>query len=260
MVYADDVHFAHPRPAHEREHRVHVAREQDAGALVRGEFRQRTGHRIHGVEVHLHLRRGPHAIQLLLPLAARDFVVHEHDEADVEWLPPPDHDLAMNQAIVDPVEDQGHVFPPCAVIAARPRSTAWRAASIAGTSSANTKSSSMGRFAPATSRTSGRSRRIRRAAIVQLPSWRSVNTTVTPVSSTVCTSSLSRSAPLRSRAEIARNALPRPVIWSTADTSPAANSPCPATIARTARTPEETRLLIVFLKVAPHFGGRAHLL
>src|SRR4051812_46605663 len=52
---------------------------------------------------------------------------------------------------------------------------------------------------------------------------------------------------------------PRPVICCTADTRPAANSPCPATIARGGADPEEASLLIVFLKVLLQVGTTAHL-
>src|SRR5688500_3385195 len=101
---------------------------------------------------------------------------------------------------------------------------------------------------------------MRRAAMVQLPACRSVNTTSAPVSSSDRRMSVSRSAALRSLADTARKTSPRPVICWTADTIPAAKSPCPATMARTGDggVGDDAGSLIVFLKVLPHFGRSAH--
>src|ERR1051325_8133514 len=204
------------------------------------------------MEEDLHLGRRPHAIQLLLPIARRHRIVDEHDKADVEWLAPAHHDLAVDQTIVDAVQDERHrgAPPPAATIAALPRSSACSAASCGDLSCANTKSRSIGRFTPATSRMSGRSRRTRRAPMVQLPAWRSVKTTFAPVFSSEPRINTSRSAPLRSRAEIGWRTFPRPVICCTAETRPCAKSPCPASSARTGVGDS----LIVLDQIAPHLG------
>ena len=63
-----------------------------------------SGNRVTDVqEVHIHLRRNSHPIQLLLPLACRDSVIDENNELNVQRLSPADHDLAVNQPIIDPM-------------------------------------------------------------------------------------------------------------------------------------------------------------
>ena len=73
----------------------------------------------------VHLGRHAHAVELLLPVARRHGVVHEHDELEAERLAPTHHDLSMNQAVVDSKELQRHFgAPPIATIDALPRSAA----------------------------------------------------------------------------------------------------------------------------------------
>ena len=77
---------------------------------------------------------------------ARDFVVHEHDEAQIQRLSPAHDDLSVDQPIVDAIELNGHRLAlPCTIERARgpspPRAAPLRAA---GTSVWNTKSSSVG--------------------------------------------------------------------------------------------------------------------
>src|SRR5688572_3103220 len=160
MMDSSEIDLAHPRQLHEAQHRLDVAGEEDARTLVALVHRQCPGSILDGVEIDVHLRRRPHAIQLLLPIAARHLIIHEDDEADVERLAPADHDLSVNEPIVHAIENETHgrLPPPIATIAARPRSSACFAASIGGGCSANAKSSSIGRLAPATSSTSSRSR------------------------------------------------------------------------------------------------------
>src|SRR6185437_13641977 len=245
-------------------HRRDVAGEQDAGARI-GAVLGKRGERVGGgMEVDLHLGRHRHAIELLFPVARRNGVVDEDDESDVERLPPTDDDLAVDQAVVDPVEHERHAPAPCTLIAARPRSAACRAASGAERASANTKSSSVGRFAPATSTASSMPRRMRRDAMVQLPACRSVKITRTLASSSLSCNSFSMSATVRSLIEIGMSCPPRPVICSTADTRPKAKSPCPATIAlgvTPARVPlwSFVALLIVLLQIAEQIALAAHL-
>src|SRR5512141_1147391 len=112
------------------------------------------------MEVHLHLGRDSHPIQLLFPVAARHGVVDEHDELDIERLSPTHDDLSVDQTIVDAVQRERHAPAPCTAIAARPRSAACRAASGAVRPSAKTKSSSVGKLAPATSTASPMPRRM----------------------------------------------------------------------------------------------------
>src|SRR4051812_27844448 len=189
-----DVHFFDAGFVDEATHRRDVAGEQQPRTRVGAVFRNRRNRRFRRVEVDVHLRRNTHAIQLLLPVARRDGVVDEHDELEIERLSPANDDLPVNEAIVDAVQLERHAPPPavlppaaeppapCAVIAALPRSAAWRAASDGVLPSANTKSSNVGRFVPAMSTASSTPRRIRRDAIVQLPAWRSVKITLTSAS------------------------------------------------------------------------------
>src|SRR3982750_3105092 len=169
VMDAADVDLANATMHHELAHRGDVAREEDARprieAIVVQEGRRLGG----GVEAEVHLGGHAHPIELTLPITRCDGIVDEHDEPDVERLPPADHDLAVNQAVIDPVEHEGHAGAPEIEMAARARSTAPRAASCASSALDMTKPSSMGRLVPDTSATSGISRSRRRAAMVQLP-------------------------------------------------------------------------------------------
>src|SRR6185437_2881913 len=105
---------------------------------------------------------------------------------------------------------------------------------------------------------------MRRAAMVQLPACRSVKMTRTPVSIMRSRSNCSMSCTQRSRMATGISAAPRPVIAWTAEMSPAANSPWPATIARgvgaAARpNPATASSLIVIAKIPHDVGAAAHL-
>jgi len=79
-------------------------------------------------EQNLHFRRHAHAVEVLLPVACSDRIVHEHDESDIEWLAPADDDLAVYETIVDAVERDRHYSDSDVVIDALPFSAALRAA------------------------------------------------------------------------------------------------------------------------------------
>ena len=122
-------------------------------------------------KVDVHLRRHAHAIELLLPVARRDLVVDEHDEADVERLSPADDDLSVNQPVVDAIELEIPISRRSMHRERRasPLRRVPRAPRPATSCGANTKSSSVGRFAPRRARRRVHRAQIRRAAIVQLP-------------------------------------------------------------------------------------------
>src|SRR5678816_2997231 len=101
-----------PRELDQPGHRLDVTGQDCTApviALVDGELLGRTLHRL---EMHVHLGRHTHAIQLLFPFAARDLIVHENDEREAERLSPSDDDLAMNEPIVDAKELNGHSVRP----------------------------------------------------------------------------------------------------------------------------------------------------
>src|SRR3989475_6945428 len=175
------VHAAHVDPAHavtvggERRERVDVARDEDADAgipLPLGEALQ--GFLRRG-EHHLDLGRHAHTVELLLPLAGSHGVVHQHNEPDVQRLPPPHDHLAVDQPIVEAV--QGYAHAAGVRIARLPASTARRAASAGGMSRWNTKSSSIARFTPVTTATSVRPRASRTELVRHEPPGRSTNST-----------------------------------------------------------------------------------
>src|SRR5207247_2176887 len=119
---AAHVHRVDPALADERTHRRDVTGEQNTGPRIVAIARERSRRIGRAVEVDVHLRGHAHAIELLLPLARRHFVVHENYERDVQRLPPTYDDLSVNQAVIDAVEHEGHAVAPWTVIAARPRS------------------------------------------------------------------------------------------------------------------------------------------
>src|SRR6185503_1029178 len=220
-----DVDRRHTGTVDELAHGRDVAREQEARPRIGLIFRDRVDRVVRRVEIHFHLRRHAHAIELLLPVTLGNGVIDEHDEAQIQRLTPSNDDLPMNEPVVDPIQHECHAPAPYALIAARPRSAAWRAASGAGRPSAKTKSSSNGRFVPATRMASSMPRRIRRDAMVQLPACRSVKITFTPCSNIFERKSSSMSCTLSFATDTGMSCVPRPVICSTADTRPAANSP-----------------------------------
>src|SRR5690606_19490809 len=143
-------------------------------------------------EVEFHPWRHSHPIELLLPVARGDEIIHQHYEADVHRLSPSHHDLPVHESIVDPVQFDRHAgLPRSTRIAAAPRRAASSAAatsvssepSASGTMPDVAKCSSAGRFAPVTTMMSGRTRRSLHAAKLQLPAGRSVKTTRAPVAS-----------------------------------------------------------------------------
>ena len=103
MMNAAEIDVRNAAIIDESAHRFDVTRQQDAIPRVVTVAGQR-GNRVTDVqEVHIHLRRNSHPIQLLLPLACRDSVIDENNELNVQRLSPADHDLAMNQPIIDPM-------------------------------------------------------------------------------------------------------------------------------------------------------------
>src|SRR2546425_7733494 len=111
----------------------------------------------------------------LLPRAVAYGVVHEHDEPQVERLAPADHDLPVNETVVDTVERNGHA---AGVRIALPPASAARCAASAGDRSRwNTKSSSIARLTPVTTATSVLPRASRIEVVRQEPPGRSTNST-----------------------------------------------------------------------------------
>src|SRR5947208_7621395 len=131
-------------------------------------FRRRREH-------HLDAGGHAHAVELLLPGARAHRVVHEHDECHVERFPPADHDLPVDQAVVDSVQRDAHAAG--VRIARLPASPAGRAASAGGRSRRKTKSSSIARFTPVTTATSDLPRASRTELVRQEPPGRSTNNT-----------------------------------------------------------------------------------
>src|SRR5437879_13367363 len=121
-----------------------VAREHDGRAWVGLPFGQSARRLRHRGEYDLDVRRDAHAVEVLLPRAVAYGVVHEHDEPQVERLAPADHDLPVNETVVDAVERNGHAAG--VRIALPPASAARRAASAGDRSRWNTKASSIARF------------------------------------------------------------------------------------------------------------------
>src|SRR6185295_2890994 len=62
----------------------------------------------HVRENQLHLGRHAHAIEILLPVAARDVVVNKNNEIGIEWLTPADNYLSVNQPVIDSVKSERH--------------------------------------------------------------------------------------------------------------------------------------------------------
>src|SRR5687768_13438566 len=108
-------------------HGVNVACQQNAGALIRVPLIELPARIVRRREVDVHVGRDAHAIQLLLPLAARHLVIDEGDEPQIERLSPSHDDLTVNQAVVDAIEVNGHArLPaPSSVSAPRARRRAW---------------------------------------------------------------------------------------------------------------------------------------
>jgi hypothetical protein len=106
---AAEIHSRYaPREADQPRHRLDIAGEECAAARVALVHGQLLRGAFDGIEVHVHLGRHPHAIELLLPLAARHFVIHEDDEREVKRLSPSHDDLTVNEPVVDAKELNGH--------------------------------------------------------------------------------------------------------------------------------------------------------
>src|SRR5258708_30462825 len=181
MMHPADVHRLDERGVDELVHRRDGWREQASAPDV-GPVPWNRRYCVHRrVEEHLHARGHAHPVQLLLPIARRHRIVDEDDESDVLWLSPSDHDLTVDESIVDAIENETHAPPSWTWIARRPRSAACRAASTGVASVFKTKSSITARFAPTTSTASGVSRSSFLAAIVARPACRSLKITDTPL-------------------------------------------------------------------------------
>src|SRR5439155_807420 len=128
-----------------------------------------------GREHHIDVRRDAHAVEILLPFAGANRVVHHHDEADVERLSPAHDHLTVNQTVIDAVELDAHAAG--VRIALLPASAARRAASSGGRSRWNTKSSSIARLTPVTTATFVLPLASRMELVRQEPPGRSTNST-----------------------------------------------------------------------------------
>src|SRR5688500_15262901 len=93
-------------------HRLDVAGQQNPRTLVGAPLLELAARVLRRREVDVHLGGDAHAIELLLPLASRHFVIDEDDEPEIERLTPPDDDLAVNEAVVDAIEINGHAGSP----------------------------------------------------------------------------------------------------------------------------------------------------
>src|SRR5690606_20309090 len=67
-----------------------------------------TTRRGHVFEPRLDLRGESETVQLLLPLGFGQLVVHHHDHVGVQPRPPADHDLPVDQTLIDPEQKNGH--------------------------------------------------------------------------------------------------------------------------------------------------------
>ena len=69
--------------------------------------------------------RDRHPVEILLPGARGDLIVHQHDAVDPERTSPADHHLSMDQPVVHPEEHDGHqgtrmALVPASIAALRP--------------------------------------------------------------------------------------------------------------------------------------------
>src|SRR6267142_63388 len=230
------------RPPGERHGGVDIPHEQDPDARVGLPIRQHVRGLLDGREYHFDLRRHTHPVEILLPVAAADLVIDEHDERDVERLSPANHDLPMDQAVIDAVQRQGHGR--VTWIALPPASTARRAASAGEISRLNTKSSSMARLTPVTTAMAAPPCVAYRAELVKHePPGRSTKSTAGPPPAASRSRSPSSAVPQPSL-EIGVSAPSMPVIAVTASTIAFATAACDT------MTPRSS--LIIFLEVTLH--------
>src|SRR5687768_706167 len=165
---------------HETKHDGDVSRDENPRPRIRCVARVISDRCLHIGKIDLHLGWNRHPVQLFFPVARRDQIVHEHQKANVERLPPSDDYLPMDQSVIDPVQQYCHQWRSRTTSDARPRSAAPRAASAGEAAELHTKSRSVARLTPLTRTSSGLSRATRRAAIVALPAGKSVKMTLTP--------------------------------------------------------------------------------
>src|SRR4029077_1406605 len=171
-------------------------------------------------------------------------VVHQHDESHVERFPPSDHDLAVDQAVVNAVQRDAHATG--VRIARLPASAARRAASAGGSSRWNTKSSSIARFTPVTTATSDLPRASRTALVRHEPPGRSTNSTAGLVP--IACVRRSASAPVSQPSfDTGMSASFTPVIAATAASSACATAACDTI---TPRRGSLIVLLEIFLQLA----------
>jgi len=116
----------------ERHGGVDVAHEQDPDTRVGLPIGQHVGGLLDGRKYHLDLRRHTHPVEILLPVAAPHFVIHEDDEGAIEGLAPSHDHLAVDETVVDPEERDAHAA--VTRMALAPASAARRAASAGVTS------------------------------------------------------------------------------------------------------------------------------
>ena len=91
----------------QREHRRDVPSEKD-GALPRGPpLLQRATSLSHRPEERVR-PAGAETVEILLPLAFRQRIVDHEVPVRPEVVVPPDHDLPVDEALVDPEEDDRH--------------------------------------------------------------------------------------------------------------------------------------------------------
>src|SRR5690349_17350443 len=255
MVHAADVDAVNvvPRGGDQRRQRVHVAHEQNPRPRVGLPFAEMPRHFGDGGEDDVDPRWHAHAIEILLPGAVAHLVVHQHDETDVERLAPTDHDLAVNETVVEP--DQGQAHAAGMRIARDPASTARFAASAGGRSRWKTKSSSIARFTPVTTASSPRPRASRMALERQEPPGRSTNSTAGRPPTAV---SIRSTSALGSHPSLLTDcrASATPEIVRTAPTSAAASSACDT---MTPTVPAAAVSLIVLFEILPDLRPLLHL-
>src|SRR5207249_7880273 len=250
MVHAADVDLpdlAAP-VARDRGDGVDVAGEQDAATRVGIPLGEAPPRLLDRGEDDFDVRRHTHAIEVLLPLAGADLVIHEDDERRIQRLAPADHDLPVDEPVVDAVERDAHAAG--VRIARAPASAARLAASAGGTSRWKTKSSSIARFTPVTTARSTLPRAYRTAPVRHEPPGRSTNSTAgfPPIAA------VRRSARARSSQPsllTGNNASSTPAIAATAATRDWATAEWDTTMPRSGS-------LIVFLEILFHFGPLPH--
>jgi hypothetical protein len=62
----------------------------------------------HRHEAHFDIGRYRHSVELLLPIALGDLIVHQDDQIDPHRPSPSNYHLTMDEAVIDPAEHDGH--------------------------------------------------------------------------------------------------------------------------------------------------------